>query len=196
MSLIHIEKPTEECVNFAGMRGSGKSNAMGYMLKQLPKGTKYILVDTAHAFRNFSPNDPLNQQVVRFRKDLRLKLFEELLEKVYQQKNMILAVDEIDRYETVYKMPSVLDDLINIGRNYSIALWVAFRRPARVHKDLIGNADHHFIFKLFDVASIKWYKDATGCDWIEKARDLKPYHFFYWKVGSDPVPMKPLSKVI
>jgi len=196
LSLIKIEQPYEECVNYAGMRGSGKSNAMGYMLNQLPKDTKYVLIDTAEAFRNFQVSDPSRQSIVHFKSEERLRRFEMLLEYWLKKGNIIIAVDEIDRYETVYKMPSVLDDIINIGRNYKIALWIAFRRPARVHKDLIGNADHHFIFRLFDVASIKWYKDASGCPFIEQAKDLPLYHFFYWRIGTDPVRMKPLNKVI
>ena len=194
MSWIEFERPYEECCNFVGMRRTGKSNAMAYMLKQ-DRYNRYIFIDTARV-HNWTPSNPEKQEIVRFRKGKRLEQFEELLNEVWDQGNTIVACDEIDAYETVYKMPDILDEIINRGGNRGISLWCAFRRPARCHKDLIGNALHHFIFQIFDKASVDWYISATGCTYIKEAKNLRPYHFLYWKVGKEPIPMKPVDKVI
>ena len=190
---ITINKPYQQCCNYAGMRGSGKSNAMAFVAQRLPRDINFTLIDLSHV-HHWRPYHPHKQKIIHLRGDYRTE-FERLIDQVWREGNHVLMVEEIDRFQTVHKMPTRLDDIINLGRNRGISLWLSFRRPQRVHNDLIENADHHFIFRMFGTA-VDWYKDATGWRGVEDAKYLKPYHFIYWRVGSKPVICKPVKLVL
>lgn len=191
---IKIEKPYQESCNFAGMTGSGKSNCMEYVAQRLPKETAYTLFDLTRVHR-YVPRNSAKQKIVypnphTFRDDVM-----ERVKEIYYEGNHVVMIEEVDRYSTLHVMPKVLDDVINIGRNRRVSLWLSFRRPQRVHKDLIENAQHHFIFRMFGTA-VDWYKDATGWRGVEQAKHLGAYDFIYWKVGKQPQICKKLKFVL
>jgi len=191
---IEIARPYQESCNFAGMTGSGKSNALAYAAQKLPREITYTLFDLVRVHK-WQPLNPKKQRIIHPSLNAYVEELEVILEQVFREGNHVLMIEEIDRFSTLHVMPERLDDIINVGRNRRVSLWLSFRRPQRVHKDLIENAYHHFIFRMFGTAC-EWYKEATGWRGVEEAKNLLPYHFIYWKVGQEPQFCKPLPKVL
>ena len=194
MSQIYIQKPYDENVAFIGMGGRGKTNAIAYFLYQMAlRKVRWILFDGSCNHRWPAPE---GCQIIHPPKYKGLETFLTVCRKVTEIGNLILAIEEIEEFETPQQMPPELEEIINRGRaRYHIAYWWTSRRPAEVHGSIIGNSDHHMIFQTFHPRDIEYYKKYVG-DLIENAKNLPPYHFLYYHVGSQPVVMRPVKKVV
>ena len=195
---IHIKKPYQECCGFYGMKGKGKSNCMARMLQRTT--SKYILVDIEHA-HHWKPLRPERQTILHPKRGTdKQGLLMRVLSKVMNEKYYILAVEGIDAFQTCHWMPEKLKDFVNFGRNYEwgrSSYWVTFRRSADVHKDILGNIDHHFIFRSFEPNDVNnYYRRYLGKEVAVKLQGLPDYHFYYWKVGRKAELSRPVKKVI
>jgi len=195
---IRIEKPYQECCGLYGMKGKGKSNLLGYMLQRT--GCKFVLVDIEHA-HHWKPLKPDRQFILHPKRGTdKEALLLRVLTKIMNEKYYILAVEGIDAFQTCHWMPQQLRDFVQYGRNYEwgrSSYWVTFRRSADVHKDILGNSDHHFIFRSFEPNDVyNYYRRYLGKQVASKIQDLPDYHFYYWKVGRKAELSKPVNKVI
>ena len=195
---IRIRKPYQECCSFYGMKGKGKSNLMAYMLQRIK--AKYILIDVEGAHR-WKPLDPTRQTILHPPRGIdKQEFLLKVLRKIMNEKYYILAVEGIDAFQTCRWMPEELKDFVNFGRNYRwgrSSYWVTFRRSADVHKDILGNSDHHFIFRSFEPNDVyNYYRRYLGKVVASKIQNLPDYHFYYWKVGRSPQLSSPVKKVI
>jgi len=195
---VRIQKPYQECCSFYGMKGKGKSNCMAYLLQRTR--SKFILVDIEGA-HHWKPLDPKRQIILQPKRGTdKQALLMKVLHKIMNEKYYILAVEGIDAFQTCHWMPQELRDFVQYGRNYEwgrSSYWVTFRRSADVHKDILGNIDHHFIFRSFEPNDVyNYYRRYLGKQVASKIQDLPDYHFYYWKVGRKAELSKPVKKVI
>jgi len=195
---IRIQKPYQERCGFYGMVGSGKSNAMAYALQRLR--AKFILIDIEGVHR-WKPLEPKRQVILHPKRGIDKQAFlMKVLHKIMNEKYWILAVEGIDAFQTCHSMPDDLRDFCQYGRNYEwgrSSYWVTFRRSADVHKDILGNIDHHFIFRSFEPNDVyNYYRRYLGKQVASRIQDLPDYHFYYWKVGRKPKLSRPVKKVI
>ena len=195
---IRIKKPYQERCGFYGMVGTGKSNAMAYMLQRIT--AKFILIDV-EGVHTWSPLKPDRQVILQpSRSTDKQALLLNVIKKAQEEKYYIVAVEGIDAFQTCHWMPDALRDFVQYGRNYRwgrSSYWVTFRRSADVHKDILGNIDHHFIFRSFEPNDVyNYYRRYLGKAVAEKIQDLPDYHFYYWKVGRKAQLSRPVNKVI
>jgi len=187
---IHIEQPYKKCVQAYGMRQSGKTVLLKYLLVRTP--CRYILVDTLHQ-HDWKPLHSDVQQIVRPSPSEDLPLFlDGIIEEKWREGNWIIVVEELDAYQTVWNMTQGLKKMINWGGNRNVSLWYTVRRLADVHKDIVANCEYHFIFKAYVPNDIEYYRKFVG-DVADSAKDLLPYHFIYYRVGGKPEFCKPIS---
>ena len=194
---IHIKRPYQERVGFYGKTGSGKSNCMAYLLQRTR--CKFILIDMEGVHR-WEPLDPKRQVIVHGKRGTdRQALLMKVLHKIMNEKYFILAVEGVDAFQTPRWMPKELEDFVQYGRNYEwgrSSYWVTFRRCADVHKDIVANLDHHFIFRSFEPNDVtNYYRRYLGKDVAQRLQSLPDYHFYYWKPPHRPVLSAPVKKV-
>jgi len=187
---IDIDRPYKDCVQLYGMRQCGKSTLLKYLLVRTP--ANWVLVDTLHQ-HGWKPLKLKTQQIVRPPYNVDLPSFlDQIIEQLWNKGNFILAVEELDAYQTVHKLSPALKKLINWGGNRGLALWYTARRLADVHKDIVANCEHHFIFKAYVPNDIEYYKKFVGAV-AEEAMNLPKYHYYYYRVGSKPILCRPIS---
>jgi len=195
---IRIEKPYQERCGFYGKTGSGKSNCMAYCLQRTK--CKFILIDM-EGVHNWTPLDPKRQIIIQGKRGMdKHALLMQVLHKVMNEKYYILAVEGMDAFQTPRWLPDDLRDFVQYGRNYKwgrSSLWVAFRRCADVHKSIVANIDHHFIFRSFEPNDVhNYYRKYLGKDVALRLQSLPDYHFYYWNPPRAPVLSSPVKKVI
>jgi len=120
---------------------------------------------------------------------------DQVIEEKWKEGNCVIAVEEMDAYQTVWNLSPSLKKLINWGGNRNLSLWYTVRRLADVHKDIVANCEHHFIFRAYLPNDIEYYRKFVG-GVVDYAKDLQPYHFIYYRVGSKPVFCRPVKLVL
>lgn len=199
---ITIRKPYQERCGFYGKTGSGKSNAMACLLQKLMNLTnvKFILIDM-EGVHNWKVKDPARQTIIHGKRDTdRQALLMSVLHKVMTEKYYILAVEGIDAFQTNRWMPPDLADFVQYGRNYEwgrSSYWVTYRRCADVHKDIVGNIDHHFIFRSFEPNDVhNYYRKYLGKEVAMRLQKLPDFHFYYWRPPRTPYLCTPVKRVL
>jgi hypothetical protein len=189
---IYFEQPLKECIAIMGMRQEGKTNLLKWLLNSTP--LKYTAFDTLGQIGNFKPLNPKIQRIVKPKSwSLRLPSFLKTCQEVWKEGNQIYAIDEVSQFCSKWEMPEPLKMICNMGGNRNIALWITSQRVAQVHNDLLANCKHHFIFRTYLPQDIDWYGKFVPKEIILMSKDLPPYHFIYYKLGSDPIIMKPVK---
>lgn len=186
---INIERPYQHCVQWYGMRRSGKTNHLKYTLLRTP--VNWLLVDTLHQ-HNWNPLKPKLQEIVRPVDTDFACFLDQIIEEKWKVGNCVIAVEELDAFQTVWNLSPSLKKLINWGGNRNLSLWYTVRRLADVHKDIVANTEHHFIFKAYVPNDIEYYRKFVGSV-ADYAKDLAPYHFIYYRVGSKPTFCRPVK---
>jgi len=195
---IKIRKPYQERSIFYGMTGSGKSTLLAYMLKRTK--AKFILLDM-EGVHNWTPLDPKRQIIIHGKRGIdREALLMQTLHKIMNEKYYILAIEGIDAFQTNRWMPPDLRDFVQYGRNYQwgrSSYWVTARRLADVHNDIVGNCQHHFIFRSFEPNDVhNYYRRFLGKEVALRLQSLPDYHFYYWNPPRSPVLSSPVKKAI
>jgi len=190
MSFIQIEKPLQECTMIYGIRGCGKTKLLQYLLNQYDiKNIPFLLFDTMHN-HNWQPKHK-QSKIIKPPYRLKHAYFIKTLNYAWKKGNIIVAIEEIDQYCSPRFLPEELDSIVNLGRNRGISYIATTRRIADVHKDVIANCEHHFIFKAFLPRDLEEYQKYVG-KVVWKAKDLPSYHFIYYRVGGEPTICKPI----
>lgn len=188
MSFINIEKPLQEGIMIYGMRGSGKTELLKYLINQYDlQGIRTVIFDTMHN-HNYTLKHGIIIQPSFSLKEL---TFIKTCKQVWKKGNTVFAIEEIDQFVTPQYMPKEIDSIVNVGRNRRISYIAITRRLAEVHGTIIGNADHHFIFKAFLPRDLEYYQKYVG-KIVWQAKELQPYHFIYYRVGAKPQICKPI----
>lgn len=189
---IKFLNPFKECVAIVGTRQEGKSNLLKYLLWLLT--LPYTCFDTMGVVgKNFEPRDPETQRIIKPRFAKKEPAFSQACKDVWNQGNLIFAIEEVGCYCSKHVLPAELDSLINQGGNRNIALWVTTRRVAEVHNDIIANCQHHFIFRTYLPQDVEWYSKVVPKDIIAQSKELPKYHFIYYQLGGEPRIIKPVK---
>jgi hypothetical protein len=177
------------------MRQEGKTNLLKWLLSQCSKEMRYTAFDTMGVLsRHFEPNNPESQKIIKPRWGYVLPEFEKACEQVWREGNQIFAIEEVQIFcsKHLFKIEK-LRDLINLGGNRNIGLWFTIRRVAEVHNDIIGNCQHHYIFKTYLPQDVEWLSQFVPREIVEQSKNLPPYHFIYYHVGREAQVFKPVK---
>ncbi len=215
---IRFANPYKECISVVGMRQSGKTNLVAWLLSQC-RDLNVVVFDTLGVIsKAFAGWRPANLEIIvpKWNCDLTAKEIDPMLlsqftaacQYVWNRGNCIFVIDEIHLFCAKKKtLPNHLFLLINQGGNRNIALWFTSQRAAQVHNDLLAACDHHFIFKLWLPQDLDWMcgvlpreviygvEDKNGTVKKQGAKHLERWHFMYLKVGEQAQFCKPVKKM-
>ena len=189
---IFFSNPFKENVAIIGMGQEGKTNFLKWLLKWNPN--PYICFDTLGVVsRGFQPTRPKTQTIIKPVYRNRIAEFNKVCHDAFTRGNMIFAIDEVHNFTTKKTMEPELNPIINMGGNRNIAFWVTSRRVQQVHNDILSQCRHHFIFRTYLPQDLDWYSQVVPKDIILMSKDLPPYHYIYYKLGSEPIIKKPVE---
>ena len=73
--------------------------------------------------------------------------FNKLWRLIYQIGDLLLVIDETDRYATAQRIDPNLEKLVNLGRNQQVDILTTVRTPPELSKRIQGNVDVAISFK-------------------------------------------------
>lgn len=175
-----------------GRRGSGKTTLVKAKLAAFPR---IIIVDPEHEYQGtvcdkLSKIYNLARTTLRFRLVYRparglaskgeLEAIDCLAQIAYTVGNLLLVIDEADRYARQGKdtLPYVRL-LIDEGRHRDVGLIAVARRPGRIPKDLIENAGWLYLFHTHGAHSQKYLAGIIGAE-AEHLATLTAGEYLEW----------------
>ena len=187
-------KTTDLCL-IAGKRGSGKTNLLLFLIKQLTNlKINILIVDPVHDLSENLPNDP---RIIHVPYDSRPKfdaLLKELLKKKWQG---MLVVDECDKFfPNRVKLTQLENYFIMIGRHHGIGMIAVTRRLSNLHTDLATQASRLFMFKHWNRNDLDYLRSSSLGEYASLLVGLERYHFLYLNPDLDiaqictPVPLQ------
>ena len=151
--------------------GMSKMGKTYFLNQQAAEYDRVIFVDPMSQFRDgliFRTMDDLLQYFERYNPDKFRVIcrFEEtdedfeqtesLLKLTKKLKDVYLVIDEVDKISREGAVSKTLWQIINYYRHDGISLICCARRPARVSRDLTGNADRIVCFKVQEPNDLKY----------------------------------------
>ena len=196
----------KDCWAIIGMRQSGKTNFLKWLLSQ--SHARYTIFNTIGAIKDWQPLHPKIQRIVTPNgwEDIQA-CFSKTAKEVWKQGNQQFIIDDIAvRHDVKGKLKPFLTDkfwmhselakIMNQGGNRNISLWLTAQRVAQVHNDLLSNCDHHVIFKLYLPQDIDWYSGVVPKTVVEASKDLPEHEFIYYRLGEQPQFCKAVKRMV
>jgi hypothetical protein len=100
-----------------------------------------------------------------------------------QIKDCVVDIDELDRLCRGKKWASkAAERIVHEGRHYRVSLLGSARRTAKLHEDILSQADYMFLFhhshnSPWDIQTLR-YRVGPMADELPK---LQRHHFMVWK---------------
>jgi len=117
--------------------------------------------------------------------------FNQLCGVVFRRGNTMFVVDEIVNHCTQHNIQPNHAKILRLGASLGIGIINCTQEPVGVHRNLLTQAEHFFIFDIPDPNHRKKLAGYTGPQVVERVMD---YHFWYYSPGMrDPVLMSPVS---
>jgi len=160
-----------DIVVIAGKRRSGKTTLAKGITSSiesefLKNGVKIVTID---------PLMELNGIYIRFGDRVTSN---KILSECFKTKNIFLRIDEADGFfPNRVTLSKYENEFIHIGRHWGLGGMFMTRRLARLHTDLVSQANKIFIFKLWNKADLDYLRGSDLGDFIPIVTQLKPYHF-------------------
>lgn len=138
--------------------------------------------------------------VVHFKKGQSAEVFQEesnnILRLIYETSDRqhsqgvrldtLIVIEELQFYCTPYFITPYLKECILTGRHYGIGMIANTQRPANIHGDFKGNADHIFAGQLAFKADVQYLRDSILQDDANRCFTLPKFNFLY-KTFNAPV---------
>lgn len=193
----HLPPPIEsprpwaigEHVAVIGTTGTGKT----YLVSKLVQLRRYVVIlrtkpddikfpgfkraETAKALDD-ARNDKL-LIVPEYKNQARVAY--ELFEKVWQQKNWTIVIDEAFYVQQRLGMQKPLEMLLTQGRSMRISVVIGVQRPVHVTRFAVSEASHVFAFRL-EGADQKRLVELTSPRVVPILDNLPRYNFLHWHV--------------
>lgn len=136
-----------------------------------------IFTTISDLLQYFEDRDPDTFRVIcRFHEeDDNFEQTETALKLAKKLKNLTLVIDEVDKISREGRVSKTLWQIINFYRHDALSLLCCARRPARVSRDLTGNADEIICFKTQEPNDLKYLAEFGFKDDI--LRGLNKYEF-------------------
>jgi energy-coupling factor transporter ATP-binding protein EcfA2 len=187
-----LEVDVSDKTTILGKTGSGKTNLIKVLMSDILKDYQFVLLD---ALGNFSEYDGQSNVDYHQVSPSDTAEVDQIIYSALEKGNCMVVIDEVDRYDT--KKGTMLNELVNVGRNYGVGGIFAARRTADVDKDILANSPYIFVFQHIlpqdlDVL-IDWFAQPE-----ETFRDLQEYEAILFHDGDQiwqgVVPEKPTTK--
>ena len=155
-----------------GKRGSGKTSLVRFLVSAMPQ-YHYIVIDIVGNLGQFKDAKNCRYHLINPHDEAAINA---ICRGAMKQGNCMVVMDEVDRLEYT----EALSDLINVGRNYGVGYIATARRTANVHKDILANQTHAFIFKHTYPRDVKVLTEWLNLD-ERTLRHLEQYKCLYFK---------------
>jgi energy-coupling factor transporter ATP-binding protein EcfA2 len=179
-SSVFEEMPIESTdINIIiGKRRSGKSTLLKAIMESTEPAFKQQTSQVLGEAKEFIKIDPLmefNGQYIRYGDTIK---YNEVLKKMFKSKNEFIVTDEADGFfKNRQNLSTVQNEFINIGRHWGLGGLFITRRLAKLHTDLVSNANKLFIFKLWTKADLDYLRGADLGDFVPIVTGLEKYQF-------------------
>ena len=187
-----LEVEVSDKISILGKTGSGKTNLIKVLMTDIFPDYFFVVLDTIGNMAEFEGKENVDyHQVV----PSDTNEVDEIIYGALERGDCMVVIDEVDRYQT--KKGTMLNELVNVGRNYNVGGIFAARRTADVDKDILSNSAYIFVFQHIlpqdlDVL-IDWFAQPE-----QTFRDLQEYEAILFKNGEQiwtgKVPEKPTTK--
>lgn len=168
-----------------GLRGSGKSWLVKYIMDSTPA---HMIYDPLHEHEGYNQYKPEDRESVYELDDVIKKM-------VIPWKPALFIIDEANKYipPKPSRLPPGVADLNDFARHWHISTGYVSRRPVQFHTDIVELADYVFFFHLpgkndFD------YMESLHRGLGDKVRALKPFHFAVLDHGRDIIVHEPIPE--
>jgi len=187
-----LEVDVSDKITILGKTGSGKTNLIKVLLSDILKDYQFVLLDALGNFAEYDGQPNIDYHQVSPADTAGV---DEILYSALERGDCMVVMDEVDRYQT--KPGTMLNELVNVGRNYNVGGIFAARRTADVNKDILANSPYIFTFQHIlpqdlDVL-IDWFAQPE-----EVFRDLQEFEAILFHNGEQmwvgKVPEKPTTK--
>jgi energy-coupling factor transporter ATP-binding protein EcfA2 len=186
-----LEVNVSDKVSILGKTGSGKTNLIKVLMSDILKDYDFVLLDSIGNFAEYEGKENVEYHQVT---PSDTNTVDDIIYKALERGNCMVVIDEVDRYQT--KKGTMLNELVNLGRNYEVGGIFAARRTADVDKDILSNSPFIFVFQHIlpqdlDVL-IDWFAQPEAT-----FRVLQEYEAILFKNGEEvwkgKVPEKPTT---
>lgn len=186
-----VRKPGSNAVIF-GLKGAGKTTLIRQRL--LPAHSRCLIVDpqreyggaavevgSLNAWADYVERTSGRWRVALFNVDLEDQ-FDDLCAAAWSVGNMLLVVEEVDRFCD----PSYISDdffrIVNYGRHAPagpVDFLASSRRPADVNRTLTANAYEVYCFTINEPRDVKYLRDLVGESYADGLQSLPPHRYRY-----------------
>lgn len=168
-----------DIISISGKRGSGKSVLSNIIIDNLiEKGINVSILDINNDY------DIDGARRYRFKDLVEYRVFVNTIsEKAMRSGNQFLIFDDADVIIDSNRMPANILDLIIRGRHKNVGAMFLFRRVNTMHKEIIFNANHFFIFKSKLLLDREYFN--KNLDGNFDIINLKQYEFRYMNPIND-----------
>jgi len=109
---------------------------------------------------------------------------------IYSRGKTTLIVDEVFQIVQGNALPEAYLACLTSGREHGIEVWNCCQRPTRIPPEILGEAEHVYVFRLRLEQDRRKIADVTGLDQRQIVR-LPKQLFYYVPEDGDPIgPMK------
>lgn len=161
-----------------GKRRSGKTVLMRALIESTePEFIKQTQAQlgTPKAFIKIDPLMEFGGQYIRYGD---IMTYNKIIKDMFVTKNEFIVTDEADGFwRNRSTLTTQQNEFINIGRHWGLGGLFITRRLAKLHTDLVSNANKLFIFKLWTKADFDYLRGADLADFIPIISNLEKYQF-------------------
>ena len=186
-----LEVDVNQKIAILGKTGSGKSNLVKVLMTDILPDYKFVVLDAIGNLTEYDgqPNVDYHQTNPSDEADV-----DQIIYSALEKGDCMVVIDEVDRYNS--KKGTMLNELVNVGRNYGVGGIFAARRTASIDKDILANSAFIFTFQHIlpqdlDVL-MDWFAQPE-----DTFRDLQEFEAILFKDGdqiwSGKVPEMPTT---
>jgi uncharacterized C2H2 Zn-finger protein len=187
-----IEVDISDKITILGKTGSGKTNLIKVLISDIFPDYHYVLLDTLGNFAEYEGKPNIEYYQVTPTDQTKV---DDIIYAALEEGNCMVVIDEVDRYKS--KQGTMLNELVNVGRNYGVGGIFAARRTADVNKDILANSPFIFTFQHILPQDLDVLIDWFGLD-EAPFRNLQEYEALLFEDGQQiwqgMVPEKPTTK--
>ena len=164
-----------DIIVISGKRHSGKTVLAKWIIDQyLFQDNDVEIFDINNEYQNYKHKAIINKFASVSEYKLRIN---ELVNNAMDRGNKILVFDDVDTIISQNSIPEAMLECIIRGRHRNIGMILIFRRINSMHKQIIFNADHFFIYRSKFDLDIRYLQDNLGTEF--SLNDLNKYEFLY-----------------
>ena len=164
-----------DIIVISGKRHSGKTVLAKWIIDQyLFQDNDVEIFDINNEYQNYKHKAIINKFASVSEYKLRIN---ELVNNAMDRGNKILVFDDVDTIISQNSIPEAMLECIIRGRHRNIGMILIFRRINSMHKQIIFNSDHFFIYRSKFDLDIRYLQDNLGTEF--SLNDLNKYEFLY-----------------